>query len=103
MSLLVPRTFSVRDIPDEPGCLCALMGIKPGETVHAFGNVPAAMVGTKWPDVYTWAVLYWQDGIAWAAVLKTERPAPWSLESVQHHFARHPGSWRRFAGKPITQ
>lgn len=80
----------------EPGCLSVLLHIEHGPAVQVFGNpanIPPGLIGAKWPDVRTWCVVLWRDGAAAYAILKTETPAPWTLDQLVDHYARHPRLW----------
>lgn len=92
-----PPQMNITDIPFEAGCLCVLTSIDIGPAVHAAGAVPAALIGSKWPDVRHWAVLLWQFGIVQAAHLCTETAEPWSLEQLLEHRRIHSECWTQVA------
>lgn len=83
-------------IPQEPGCLSLLVGIADGKALDVMGDSPPALHGAKWPDVYSWQVLYWQAGRVWLCLdlLMTESPAPWSLWELQENHRDHPAAWK---------
>jgi hypothetical protein len=91
-----PPQMNIRDIPFEPGCIVALICVEPGAPLVAAGNVPPALIGAKWADVSTWAVLHWQYGICWAKEMKSEFGPP-SLEGVLGNYRRYPESWTQVA------
>ena len=78
-----------------PGSLSLLVNVAPGGQVEAIGNVPAALIGAKWPDVRTWAVLYWESGLMYYCELKSETAAPWELLQIRNHFQQHRDRWTR--------
>lgn len=84
-----------RQIPQEAGCLSILMAVIPGAPIDAIGDVPAALSGTKWPDVRSWRVFLWFNGKVFTCDgLKTETPEPWKLQSLLEHRYLHHEHWR---------
>lgn len=83
----------INQVPTEPGCLSILRFVQTGSSVVVSEEAPEEIKGCKWPDVRTWTVLLWENGEAFTAVLKTEMPAPWALESLRAHRTKYPHCW----------
>lgn len=60
----------------------------------AISKVPTRK-GSKYPDVHSWTVFFWQDGRVWLCrePLKTESPAPCGLPFIRMHFGLHNDMW----------
>jgi hypothetical protein len=87
-------TLRIRDIPCEPGSLSILLDVS-REPVQPPGNASSPVLGAKWSDIYTWAILYWEHGVLYTALLHSTQAHPYYLQDLRDHHTDRPGYWRK--------